>query len=259
MLNKLLYALNDFAWAYNPALQQYVFIGPNAQQVLGLSTDEVSADVNFLQKRILAEDKEHVLKVIESLTPNNWVELYYRINIDGETKWLFEKRTCFIEEGSNHEVVLSVIKDVSDQKAVKYHLEKALGDFSVLFEKNKSPMWIYEIPSLRIIKVNQAAIGHYGYSHAEFLNMTIRDVRPKLDLAAFNEYIFRKGITKNKLRGNNAAGIWRHQNKSGDIIYAEITGHEIKYNHTSCRIIIATDVTERVLFEEERDKEAAAR
>ena len=116
-------------------------------------------------------------------------------------------------------------------------------------------MWIYETPSLRIIKVNHAAIEHYGYSNKEFLSMTIRDVRPKFDLAAFNEYIFKRGITKGKPQGYNSGGIWRHQNKHGDIIYAEITGHEIKYSNTSCRIIIATDVTERMRYEESRKAE----
>ena len=40
-------------------------------------------------------------------------------------------------------------------------------------------------------------------------------------------------------------------NKKGEIVYAEITGHEIKYDNHSCRIIIATDVTEKVLQQEE--------
>jgi len=112
-------------------------------------------------------------------------------------------------------------------------------------------MWIYELPTLRILKVNNAAVMHYGYSEPEFLSMTIRDIRPRFDLAKFNDYLYRKAIPESSLHGFNNAGTWRHQNKKGQIVYAEITGHEIKYKDHSCRIIIATDVTEKVLQQED--------
>jgi hypothetical protein len=44
-----------------------------------------------------------------------------------------------------------------------------LNDFSVLFDHGPTPMWIYEMPSLRILKVNEAAIAAYGYTEKEFL------------------------------------------------------------------------------------------
>lgn len=255
MLDKLLFALNDCAWAYSLADKKYVFISPNIQSVVGISADELIADKGALQKIVVPEDLDLFLKTTDGLQKDETTELHYRIEVNKNIKWLYEKRSYFVDLVTGSEIMLSVIKDVSDQQAVKHHLNNALGDFSVLFDKNPSPMWIYEVPSLRILKVNQAAIDHYGYSSKEFLDMSIRDIRPKLDLAAFNEYIFRKGITKGKKLGSNSSGVWRHQNKYGDIIYAEVTGHEIKYHNTACRIVVVNDVTERVLFEQERDAE----
>lgn len=255
MLDKLLCALNDVAWAYDHSINAYAFISPNIRQLLGVSAEEFAADITILQNQIIAEDKEHFNEVTNSIRKDECSELYYRVMINGKLKWIYDKRSRFTHDGKD--ITLSVLKDVSDQKIVDHHLRSALGDFSVLFNNNHHPMWIYETPSLRIIKVNNAAIEHYGYSEDEFLSMTIRDVRPKLDLAAFNEYIFRKGITKGKAVGDNNGGIWRHQNKNGEIIYAEIIGHEIRYNNTSCRIIIAADVTERILYEQRRKLENA--
>lgn len=254
MLNKLLLALNDFAWAYSLSAKKYVFISPNIEQIVGLTADEFAAGTDVLQQLIVAEDKERVKKITDELKLEDQVELHYRIKAGDTIKWILEKRSRFIDWESNAEMVLSVIKDVSDQNTVKYHLNNALADYSVLFDRNPSPMWIYEIPSLRIIKVNHAATEHYGYTAKEFLNMTIRDIRPKLDLAAFNDFIFRKGITKNKIRGYNNSGVWKHQNKNGEIIYAEVTGHEVKYSNTSCRIVVVNDVTERVLYQQEREQ-----
>jgi PAS domain S-box-containing protein len=252
MIDKLLLVLNDCAWAYNLSQMQYVFISPNIQTVLGITPDAFSTDTSVWSKIILATDRELTLSTVNELKTDDQVELHYRVKVSGKIKWIFEKRTRFIDDTSGHEILLSVIKDVTDQNGVTHHLRNALGDFSILFDKNHSPMWIYETPSLRIIKVNNAAIEHYGYTEKEFLNMTIRDVRPKIDLAAFNEYIFRKGITKGKALGYNPGGIWRHHNKHGEIIYAEITGYEVKYNTTACRIVIVNDVTERMRFEEEK-------
>lgn len=254
MLDKLLFALNDIAWAYSPTEKKYVFISPNVKTLLGFSSDEFAADKDNLLKLVVPEDKEILLNATRELQLEDQIELHYRVKVNDKIKWLFEKRSYFVDWASSAEIILSVVKDVSDQQVVKNHLNDALGNFGVLFDKNPSPMWIYETPSLRILKVNHAAIEHYGYSNKDFLNMTIRDIRPKLDLAAFNEYIFRKGITKGKKVGSNAGGVWRHQNKNGEIIYVEVTGHELKYNNTLCRIVVINDVTERVLFEQERDK-----
>ena len=111
--------------------------------------------------------------------------------------------------------MLSVIIDVSYQKQVNFNLKESLGDFSMLFNNNPTPMWIYELPTLRIMKVNDAAVKHYGYSEQEFLTMTIRDIRPRFDLAKFNNYLYQKAIPESSLHGFNNAGVWQHHEQKG--------------------------------------------
>ena len=60
-------------------------------------------------------------------------------------------------------------KDLLKQKDLKFRL---------LFEDNPLPMWVFERESLRFLEVNQAAVAHYGYTHDEFLGMTLADIRP---------------------------------------------------------------------------------
>lgn len=253
MLEHLLWAINDCAWAYNQTEHAYIFIDPAIDKVLGVTPNDLKTDKKAWYKNVHPADRKQIVVASLALKVDEHVELHYRVKLGDEIKWLYEKKIRFADKATGHNIVLGVIKDVSDQQAMNYHLNKALGDFSVLFQKNISPMWIYEIPSLRILKVNEAAIEHYGYTEEQFLSFTIRDIRPKIDLAKFNEYIFRKGITRKAIPGSNRGGIWKHVNSDGDVIYAEITGYEIKYNNTACRIVVATDVTERVLYEQERD------
>jgi len=35
---------------------------------------------------------------------------------------------------------------------------------SLLFEHSPLPTWLYDVESLRFLRVNQAAVGQYGYS-----------------------------------------------------------------------------------------------
>jgi PAS domain S-box-containing protein len=51
--------------------------------------------------------------------------------------------------------------------------------FNVLFHNNPNPMWIVEVDTLLFKNVNEAAIKHYGYNRAEFLNqITLANIRP---------------------------------------------------------------------------------
>jgi len=49
-------------------------------------------------------------------------------------------------------------------------------------------------------------------------------------------------------------GVWRHVNKSGKIIYAQITGDNIIYKDHDARIIVANNITETIRWQEEVKK-----
>ncbi len=51
----------------------------------------------------------------------------------------------------------------------------------LMFEGNPLPMMVYDLDTLAILAVNDAAVALYGYSHHEFLSMTIKDIRPPED------------------------------------------------------------------------------
>jgi PAS domain S-box-containing protein len=252
MLNDLLAALNDCVWAFDVNTQKYLFISPSIHAVTDYHVKDFQQNIELWNEIIDPRDSTEVLTASPKYDTGEWVEFTYRIIArNGKIKWVHQKRRHLTDEQTNHQILLSVIEDVSDQRQINFNLQESLGDFSVLFNNNPTPMWIYELPTMRILKINDAALKHYGYTENEFLTMTIRDIRPRIDLAKFNDYLYRKAIPESSPHGFNNAGVWRHQNKKGEILYAEITGHEIKYDNHSCRIVIATDVTEKVLQQED--------
>ncbi len=111
--------------------------------------------------------------------------------------------------------------------------------YRLLFDASPQPMWVQDLESLRFLAVNQAAIDHYGYSREQFLAMTIEQLRPKEDVPCFQERT-----------GYQAAGIapsiGRHRKANDEVIDVEITSHALQFLGRSARLVIATDVTERL-------------
>lgn len=52
------------------------------------------------------------------------------------------------------------------------------AQYGLLFDYNPNPMWVYDLETLRFLRVNQAAVQQYGYSADQFLAMSILDLQP---------------------------------------------------------------------------------
>ena len=112
------------------------------------------------------------------------------------------------------------------------------------FSNNPCPMWVYDCDTLRFLDVNDTAISTYGYARQEFLQMTLRDIRPSEEMAAFENAV------KQPVHGFNNAGIWRHRRKDGSLIFVEIRAFGFLLDGHSRELVLATDVTERIHMEE---------
>ena len=112
--------------------------------------------------------------------------------------------------------------------------------FQRFFLKNPTPMWVYDLETLRFLAVNQAAINQYGYSQEDFLAMTLKDIRPPEDIPALLEEI-------SHLDGElDYAGTWRHIKKSGEQLFVEITSHPMEFQGHWGELVMALDVSERI-------------
>ena len=116
--------------------------------------------------------------------------------------------------------------------------------YRVLFEYSPLPKWLYDVKTLRFLEVNEAAIRHYGYSREEFLQMTVKDIRPPEDVEAVIRDI--EDIQKTVAAGPVSFGVWRHRKKDGTLIDVEITGHTFDFEGHVARVIAAQDITERL-------------
>jgi PAS domain S-box-containing protein len=152
------------------------------------------------------------------------------------------------------------IVDITDRRLAEQKLRQSEEQYRLLFEQNPHPMWVYDPQTLSFLVVNEAAVLHYGYSHAEFLKMSIKDIRPPEDVPALLMLIEeRKRLRRNKTV-IQPSGNWRHRKRSGEIINVEITSSQISFHGMSAILVLANDITRRLQIEGElQEKEARYR
>ena len=97
--------------------------------------------------------------------------------------------------------------------------------------ESDDPTWIYDLETLRFLQVNDAAIRSYGYSRAEFLQLTLLDIRPTGDVIRF----LRSWQHPRESQGDR----WVHVGKNGIPFDVIITSRELVFEGRRAEIVIA--------------------
>jgi PAS domain S-box-containing protein len=125
---------------------------------------------------------------------------------------------------------------IQKQQATLLASEKQFKD---LFYSNPTPMWIYDLATLKFLDVNEAAVGVYGYTSEEFKSKTVLDIRSKEE----QEKLMR--LTKTMPNKQNFSGNWEHVKKNGEKLIAAVNYHRILFNNRECVMVTAQDVTKQ--------------
>ncbi|HYX30967.1 MAG TPA: PAS domain S-box protein [Pyrinomonadaceae bacterium] len=122
--------------------------------------------------------------------------------------------------------------------------------YRMLFDANPHPMWVFDSDTLAFLAVNDAAVRCYGYSRAEFLGMTIKDIRPREEVAS----LFNLSAEVIDGFGSYNSHTWHHRKKDGSIIDVEISWHTLNFAGRPAKLVLVQDVTERRRAESEKEK-----
>jgi diguanylate cyclase (GGDEF)-like protein/PAS domain S-box-containing protein len=129
--------------------------------------------------------------------------------------------------------------------------------FRLLFDENPQAMMVTQRPrpstedgNLPFLAVNSAAIAMYGYSRAEFLALTLAEIRPPEDrlMLRTNLHSMRGGRT-------HFDGI-RHVTKFGGVLDVEIDTRETVFDGEAAMIVCSSDVTNRSRLQRELEHQA---
>lgn len=126
-----------------------------------------------------------------------------------------------------------------ERRRGEVELRKSESMLRLLFERNPLPTWLYEVETLKFLRVNEAAVEMYGYSPEEFLKMTILDIRPEADREKNCDHL------KTMEPGDEEHVFSKHQAKNGRPYEVEVLSHELTYAGKRVRLVVAQDVGER--------------
>ena len=118
--------------------------------------------------------------------------------------------------------------------------ETTAARYRNLFRIHPEPMWVFNIETLRFLEVNDAAVRRYGYSHEEFLAMTIDNIYPPEELPAILAGL-RKFTHLESVSG-------AHCLKDGTVIEVQVSTRDLG---KGLRYVMAQDVTEKKKYQQQ--------
>jgi PAS domain S-box-containing protein len=122
------------------------------------------------------------------------------------------------------------------------HSEQAHRAF---FESSPIPTFLFELESSRVLAANPAALALYGYSHEEFLQLTLDDLRRPAERGKL------RGALRDAGEGTVQGSGW-HVRKDGSEIFIEGRSHLFTFEGKKSRYAVVQDQTERVRAEAAR-------
>jgi PAS domain S-box-containing protein len=215
-----------------------------AQKIFGYSESEMVG--TSITKLIPLGRHEEENEILSRIRGGGAIEQFETVRMCKDGRLVQVSVTASPIRDSSGEVVgaSKIARDITEQKTAEEALQRQEKQYRVLFATYPSPTWVYDAETLAFLAVNDAAVEHYGYSREQFLAMTVRDIRPPEDIPAFLEA---DPVLSDKPQ---AAGVWRHRKRNGELILVEIFASAIQFEGRLAQLAVAIDVTEQRRAEE---------
>lgn len=215
-----------------------------ARRIHGLPDDGQPVELEAALKLVHPDDLPLVQTWRARFTDDEPVECEFRlVRPDGTQRVVrCRGRTVHDEHGGVREA--GTVLDVTERAKAHEARNAAERQYRFMFDRNPLPFWVYRRDTLQFMAVNDAAIANYGYSRAEFLGMTLLDIRPEEDAEELKRAVRR--------RDEGGRGqLWRHRRRDGSLIDVRIFAADMEFEGHSCRLVLAEDVTERLRAQRE--------
>lgn len=237
-------ATNDAIWDWDLKTGLY-YIGEGFTTIFGHQVKKQEPDIHSWIDFIHPDDQERVIKgFYRSIDGRDllWKDEYRFLKAGGPYAYVVDKAHIIRDENGKAIRVVGAMQDITKQKEAELSIQRSEHRFKQLFEQNPIPKWMFNEGTLQIIEVNNAALGLYGYSKEEFLQLTILDLIYPSDReqqAKFHKQPFATG--KN---------VFRHIKKNGQEFYIEISMHEIMLPSGRHFVVSGEDMTEKLQLQQ---------
>ena len=237
---------NESIWLLSPDLKVLQF-NKTAKEKLKLNRGkEINIGADF--KDFLYPGSENIfMSMFNAARAGEYTEQEScQANIKGEMFWLRTKMYPIYGIQKKLIGITILTENITDRKKAEESIKQSEANYRQLFDNSPAPMWVIDENTSAIIQVNQACIKNYGYSHEEFLSMTINDISP-------NE---QADTSRKNMNALFFGASQRHVKKSGELIDVVTSSIPVKLNDEKSILMTAIDVTEKNIYEQKLTKAA---
>lgn len=115
-------------------------------------------------------------------------------------------------------------------------LQSSAEQYYVLFTNNPQPMWVFDLRSLQMLAVNDAAQVQYGFSVKEFMGKSAQTLVPAEELDAFLADDSRPAY------GSRPARVWHQYRRDGSVFEAQVKAVDLMYAERPARLVVVSEL-----------------
>ena len=230
---------------------KFVYVNPRFAEVFGYNAEDLIGQTPveaIIHPDYSAIADENIRKRVDGETESVHYEAMGKRK-DGSANWVefYGSRAIFEDEPT----IIGSMIDITERKMAEEELKSSEQKYKLLFESSPVPLWMIARDDLSIIAVNETAARLYGYKKDEILNKSATIVRLPDDLDKQKQ-----GFLENISRPTDR-GVVRHVKKDGTVFYVNVILNEIMFDGRIVRLVLTTDVTEKLKSEESLKKTEA--
>ncbi|MBC8011719.1 MAG: PAS domain-containing protein [Burkholderiales bacterium] len=226
-------------WEYDIAADRMDW-SAEMRRILGVTGEEIAPNTDFIHLHVHPDDLALVQRERKaSAEEARRVHFEHRIvRADGEVRHVHQIiETRFDPHGRpTHES--GTMQDITERKLAEVSLRQSEERYRQMFERNPSPIWVFDEHTFAFLAVNDAAVAIFGYTRVEFLGMTVADILPP---GHTPDVLESEDATR---RPFHAAGRFPYRTKDGAIVPVEVFVHVIDFAGRPARLVLAVDMTD---------------
>ncbi len=226
---------------------RWLLVNEKLSELLGFTRSELSMrtsqEMTHLDDR--ATDRKSTTRLLSGEMQSDAREKRF-VRRDGTYRWYRVTRSLARSSSGNPECFITVVEDIGERRRTEEALRESEERYRFLFDNNPQSMWVYDPRTFALLAVNHVATKRYGYSHPEFLGMTLNDIRPPDGPDA------RHSNLATCSSDSDVLGAWRLRRKDGTLVDVEISSQLMRFGDRQARLVIAHDITERKRAEEQQ-------
>ena len=248
--NTVVKATNDAIWDWDILSNKVFMVGDNYKVLFGYDIVDSYTPDGFLEEIIHPDDRDRVMtkrwKLIREGGASKWEDEYRVLRSNGEYAHVHNRGHLIFSADQRPMRMIGAIQDITERKRSEATILASEEKYRQIFYKNPFPTWIFDLDTLQIMEVNDAAVEKYGFDKNEFYQLTMRDIHSPGEAEMFMDNL----RTVSDLQSATIK-LWHHHKKSGDMMIVEISSHLIDYFGKPGMQVIINDVTERIRLEKE--------